>query len=246
MTHKNLARKILVTGASSGIGRSICLSLLQQQYVVLGMARDFTTLPTTADTFTPIPIDFADLANLPENLKKMVAQMQNLSAIICSAGYGQFGGLESFAYADIKRIMDVNFTSQAYVIKTFLPLLKRQTQSHIIIIGSEAAVQGGRKGAVYSASKFALRGFSQALREECSNSGVHVCLINPGMVQTPFFNELEFGPGEDETNYIVPEDIASVVEAILTGRAGTVIDEINLSPLKKVIRFNKKVPTLLS
>ena len=106
-------------------------------------------------------------------------------------------------------------------------------------MGSEAALAGGKRGAVYSAAKFGLRGLAQALRQECAASGLRVSIINPGMVQTEFFNGLDFRPGEAPDNYILPDDVALAVQMILEARQGTVFDEINLSPQKKVIRFPK-------
>ena len=106
-------------------------------------------------------------------------------------------------------------------------------------MGSEAARTGGKRGAVYSAAKFGLRGLAQSLRQECAASGVRVSIVNPGMVKTAFFDELDFQPGDAPDNYILPEDVARAVLAILETRTGTVVDEINLSPQKKVIRFPK-------
>ncbi len=123
--------------------------------------------------------------------------------------------------------------------KALLPALKRKTNSDLIFIGSEAALKGSRKGAIYCASKFAIRGFTQALREECGKSNVRVCLINPGMVKTAFFDELAFEPGDHESNAILPEDVAVAVSYVLGSRMQMVIDEINLSPLNKVVKFKK-------
>jgi len=106
-------------------------------------------------------------------------------------------------------------------------------------MGSEAALAGGKRGAIYSAAKFGLRGLAQALRQECAASGLRISIINPGMVKTGFFDELNFKPGDATDNYIMPEDVAGAVQLILESRAGTVFDEINLSPQKKVIRFPK-------
>jgi NADP-dependent 3-hydroxy acid dehydrogenase YdfG len=135
--------------------------------------------------------------------------------------------------------MNLNFTSQVYLTKALLPALKSKANSDLIYIGSEAALKGSRKGSIYCASKFALRGFTQALREECGKSNVRVCLINPGMVKTAFFESLTFEPGDHDGNSISPEDVATTVSYVLESRYQIVIDEINLSPLNKVIKFKK-------
>jgi NADP-dependent 3-hydroxy acid dehydrogenase YdfG len=127
-----------------------------------------------------------------------------------------------------------------YLTKALLPSLKRKAKADLIYIGSEAALKGSRKGAIYCASKFALRGFSQALREECAKSNVRVCLINPGMVKTEFFDQLAFEPGEDASNYLLPEDVAEAVSYVLGSNEQMVVDEINLNPLNRVVRFKQR------
>jgi short-subunit dehydrogenase len=104
-------------------------------------------------------------------------------------------------------------------------------------MGSEAALTGGVRGAVYSACKTALRGLARSLRQECAGSGLRVGIVNPGMVRTGFFDGLDFHPGEARENAIEPEAVADMIIAMLKAPPGTVVDEVNLSPLKKVIRF---------
>ena len=123
-----------------------------------------------------------------------------------------------------------------YIVRAFLPVIKRNGGGDVILVGSEAALSGGRYGAVYSATKFGLRGFAQALRHECSVGGVRVAMVNPGMVRTEFFKTLKFEPGTDPENYVEPEDVANAICGILLARSETVVDEINLSPLKRVDR----------
>ena len=106
-------------------------------------------------------------------------------------------------------------------------------------MGSEAALTGKKKGTLYSAAKFGLRGFAQALRDEVGTSGVGVSVINPGLVRTPFFDNLDFEPGDRENNAIAPEDIAKIVLELLGTRSGTIIDEINLSPGSHSINFKQ-------
>jgi NADP-dependent 3-hydroxy acid dehydrogenase YdfG len=106
-------------------------------------------------------------------------------------------------------------------------------------MGSEASLQGKRMGSIYCASKFAVRGLAQALREECASCGIRVSLINPGMVLTDFFDTLSFSPGDDDNEHIKAEDIADVVCMLLNLRDGTVIDEVNISPQSKKIKFKK-------
>ena len=232
-------RTIMVTGASSGIGLSTCKRLLDEGHSVIGLARDFSKCPLGSNAFHQLTVDLSDLDTLPDFLQDLLKEHKEINGVVCCAGKGQFGSLEEFSFEQIRSLMDLNFLSQAYIARAVLPLMKKQGQGDFIFIGSEAGVTGSRKGAVYCASKFALRGFAQALRDECSKSNVRVSVINPGMVKTAFFDQLDFLPGEDDTNYIEPDDVAAAVSLVLSSRQGTVFDEINLSPLKKVVQFRK-------
>jgi 3-hydroxy acid dehydrogenase/malonic semialdehyde reductase len=232
----HLKRTALITGASSGIGAAIATALLREHWRVVGIARNFSKFAPDGD-FHPESLDLADLDDLPERLSVLSARHPAVDAVILGAGQGRFGSLEEFSYAQIRALTDLNFTSQAYVVRAFLPLLKRRGGGNLVFIGSEAALRGSRKGSVYCAGKFALRGFAQALREECGKSGVRVAVINPGMVKTPFFDGLDFEPGADESHYLTPEDVAEAALLVLNARASAVIDEINLSPRNRVVRF---------
>jgi NADP-dependent 3-hydroxy acid dehydrogenase YdfG len=232
----DLTRTILVTGASSGIGRAIARNLLQQGHHVLGVSRDCSQFKYPMANFHPVQLDLGQLHELPQKIRELEQQFPALDAVVFSAGFGQFGSLEEFSYAQIQALLTINFTSPAFLTRALLPSLKRKARSDLIYIGSVAALKGSRKGTIYCASKFALRGFTQALREECGKDQVRVCLINPGMVLTPFFDRLTFAPGDDESNYLLPEDVADAVAYVISSRARMVIDEINLNPATNVVK----------
>jgi len=232
-------RTVLVTGASSGIGRAVANTLRQQGHRVIGVSRQTARDCPADENFIPLQMDLADLENLPARLDSVKNDFPELDGLICCAGQGRFGHLEEFSYRQINALLTINLTSQIFLTRALLPLLKQKPRGDIIFIGSEAALKGSRKGTVYCASKFALRGFSQALREECGKSLVRVCLINPGMVKTDFFQGLDFAPGDHPSNYLLPDDVAAAVAYVLGANPLMTIDEINLSPLNKVVRFKK-------
>ncbi len=232
-------RTVLITGCSSGIGRAIARKLLRKNHLVLGVSRDCRQFDVKLTNFIPLEMDLGDLTALPRHLKSLRRAFPDIDAVVFAAGTGRFGSLEEFSFSHIQKLITVNFTSQAFLARELLPGLKKRTHSDMIFIGSEAALKGSRKGAVYCASKFALRGFTQALREECSRCGVRVALVNPGMVKTPFYDDLSFQPGLDDSNFLLPEDVAEAVCYIMDSSANIVIDEINLNPLNKVVHFKK-------
>lgn len=236
---QTVKRTILVTGASSGIGRAIAKHLLLLGHHVIGLNRDNSCYSNSHPNFTPITLDLVCLEKIPAIAKQLQTDFPELDTVVFAAGYGQFGGLEQFSYSQIENLITVNFTAQVFLTRALLPKLKQKQHSFLIYIGSEAALKGSRNGTIYCATKFALRGFTQALRDECSKSGLRVSLINPGMVSTSFFDNLAFAPGKHPENALQPADIADAVNYILESGFNHVIEEINLNPAIKVIDFKK-------
>ena len=230
-------RKVLVTGSSDGIGRSITLSLLNSGAKVIGLARDHSKFDPETKNYIKYKTDFSNEEILLNTIAKIIKDHKDLDCLVSNAGFGKFGTLETFSSKEINDFIFTNLTSHMILTNKILPHLKKIRKGNIIFIGSESALKGGKNGSLYSAAKFGLRGFSQSIREESCSKNIHVSLINPGMVRTSFFNNLDFMPGEDKSNAIEPDDIGKIIIDILSTRNGSVIEEINLSPLKKVIKF---------
>ena len=230
---------IIVSGSSSGIGKSVSESLLKKGATVIGLSRTQRDFIPKSDRYRWYNCDISNLKKLSEVFKKVLADNPRIDGFVSNAGFGEFKGFESFSTNQTISYLHANLLSHMIMTRALLPLMKKQKKGKIIFIGSESALQGGQQGSIYSVAKFGLRGFSQALRDECAKSKVHISIVNPGMVRTDFFDDLSFSPGDDPSNAIEPEDVAEVVLSILKMREGTVIDEINLSPLNKVIKFKK-------
>lgn len=229
--------KILITGASSGIGAATAKKLLEKGHQVIGLARDFSKFQCKDAHFIPLEVDLSDLKELPHFLSSLAKKHSDIDALILNAAQGLFGCLEQFSYAQIQSNIHLNLTSQLFLTKAFIPQMKHSRRGTLIFMGSEAALQGKPQGSLYCSSKFALRGFVQSLRQECSKSNIRISLINPGPVKTPFFNEQNFIHGPQPENYCLPEEVAELIVLQLESRLGLVFEEINLSPLKKVIEY---------
>ena len=232
-----MKRCILVSGSSSGIGRAITELLLKSGYRVLGLGRDHDKFCLDDKNYSTFEVDFADLESITFKINNILKENSDLYGVICNAGFGAFKNLESFSVKEIIENVNTNLIAHMILVKAALPTLKKNKKGKIIFIGSEAALRGAKKGTLYNTVKFGLRGFAQAIRQESAPGNIHVTSINPGMVRTPFFDRVNFKPGLNPDNAISPVDVAQLVLTTLEIRTGTVIDEINLSPLKKVIRF---------
>jgi 3-hydroxy acid dehydrogenase/malonic semialdehyde reductase len=230
-----MSESILVTGASSGIGLAVAEKLIKGGYSVTGLCR--RDLPVSIRQYCDvINLDLSDLKTIDRQVKEHL-KTRHYDGLVHCAGYGHFGSVEQFSTAQINRAIQVNLTAPIVLTRHLIPGMRARKKGRLIFMGSESARIAGKKGVLYSAAKFGLRGFCQALREDCASDGVQVSLINPGMVRTPFFDDQRFAPGADEKNAILPEQVADIVQQILQADDNFVFDEVNLSPQIKTLEF---------
>ncbi len=229
---------ILITGCSSGIGLATTQLLLSKGYRVLGLSREPSRANIDDAAFVPVKADLADLAQLETSLKGLLKDYR-VNSLVHSAGQGLFGSLEQFSVKQIDRNIRINLSSALVICRQLLPAMRQQGNGRLIFIGSESALNGGKQGSLYCAAKFGLRGLSQSLRVDCAADGISVSLVNPGMVRSPFFEDLSFAPGERRENAIEVEDVALQIWQLLQVPQHLVVDEINLSPMIKSLQFKK-------
>ena len=228
---------VMVTGVSSGIGLAVAKRLLSDSYSVVGISRRHIEKPVeSTGRFFHENIDLSDLNGLKDYLPMLVERYLDVDAIVFCAGYGRFGGLEEFSYDQMTDLVNTNLVSTMFLTRAVLPQMKRRQRGRLIFIGSESVLSGGRRGAVYTATKSALHGFARSLRRECASDGIHIGLITSGMAKTEFYDRAQFTHGDSPDNYVLPEDVAQAVSVMLESRQGTVIDEVQITPLKSVIR----------
>ena len=185
-------RHVLVTGSSSGIGRAISEQLLKTGNIVIGIARSHQKFCPNNENYKPIKVDVSNLSDLYKTLSKILSLYPSLDSLVSNAGFGKFGNIENFSINQISNFINVNLIAHIAIAKFCLPHFKTQKKGDIIFIGSESSHVGARNGSLYAAAKFGLRGFSQAIREECAGKNVRVSLVNPGMVRTAFFDTLKY------------------------------------------------------
>ena len=227
----------LVTGSSSGIGLAIASRLLADKYGVYGVSRRMAAQAMLDHPeYVHETIDISDLASLGSCLSEMLERVPIFSAAIFCAGYGRFGNLEEFSYEQLRDLIDTNLTAQLCFAKALMPSMKRSGRGDMIFIGSESALSGGRRGSAYVAAKSGLLGAARVLRQECAASGVRVSIINLGMARTAFYDKAGFTHGDEPENYVEPDDVAEMACSVLKLRAGTVVDEIRMTPAKSVIK----------
>jgi len=233
-------KKVLITGSSSGIGKATAELFLKNEVPVVGIARQHKKFIHKSKLYKPIEADLSLIESLPKLMTTILEEHPEIDIFISNAGYGDFQSIENFSANQIQNFLNLNLVSHITLCRFIVSHMKSKKNGNIFFIGSESGLAGKKKGTLYSAAKFGLRGFCQALRDEVASSGVRVCLLNPGFVRTPFFENLNFEPHELERNAIEPTDIAKIIFDLLHTRIGTNIDEVNLSPTTKSINFKNK------
>ena len=181
----------VVTGAGSGIGRALAHNLAAKG-CALALA-DITpdALAETAALAGPAAaristhvVDVADLQAVERFAGEVVEQHGGAQLLINNAGVALGGAFGEVTLADFAWVMGINFWGVVYGCKTFLPILRRQPSAHIVNLSSVYGLAAPPGQAAYAASKFAVRGFTEALRGELRGTPIHVSCVHPGGVKT--------------------------------------------------------------
>lgn len=172
-----MSKTVLVTGASSGIGKATAIYLAQNGYNVYGAARRVEKLQELkAYGVKPVEMDVTNDASMVACVK-MIGQ---IDVLVNSAGLGSYGALEDVPLADAKHQLDINLFAVARLIQLVLPKMRENGYGKIVNISSVGGKVGLPMGVWYHASKFGLEGLSDALRNEVRQFGVDVIVIEPG------------------------------------------------------------------
>jgi short-subunit dehydrogenase len=198
------AARVLITGASSGIGRELALAFSRRHARVLLSARRADLLGTVVSECMEAgaaSADFlaGDVTDAPyrEALLRLADSLWGgLDVLVNNAGVSAHGRFEESEEPTLRRIMEVNFFAAAELTRLALPQLKRGAAPAVVNIGSILGHRAAPLNSEYAASKFALRGLTEALRAELSAERIDVLLVSPGTTDTEFFDHLLAKHGE--------------------------------------------------
>lgn len=192
-TQERLAgRTAVVTGASSGIGAAVARRLHGLGARVALAARSRDKLEALASELGPrafaIELDVADEASVRAAFAAIREQAGEIDLLVNNAGFGLFETVAETSVDSLRRMMDVNYFGVALCTKEALPGMLARRSGHIVNVASIAGKLGTAKSAGYAATKHAVLGFTNALRQELHGTGVRVTAVNPGPVRTAFFD----------------------------------------------------------
>ena len=226
-------KSAVVTGASSGIGAATAQALAAAGARVVGGARraDRIAAPVTA-----LELDVTDPASCETFVRTAAEELSGIDILVNAAGLAL--GRDPFDASsedDERVVLDTNVNGLIRMTRLCLPHMR--DNGHVVNIGSVAGRQAYEKGSLYVTSKFAVRGFTYALREDLLGRPIHICTVDPGLVQTDF-SRVRFRGDEDTARKVYegveamqPQDIAECVVWVVTRPSRVNVDELVVKAL---------------
>ncbi|MGG6797964.1 UNVERIFIED_CONTAM: SDR family oxidoreductase [Streptococcus canis] len=186
-------RIIVMTGASGGLAQEIVKQLPKEDGLIL-LGRNKVRLEHCyqhIDNKECLELNITDPAAIEEMVAQIYQRYGRVDVLINNAGYGAFKGFEEFSAQEIADMFQVNTLASIHFARLIGQKMAEQGQGHLINIVSMAGLIASAKSSIYSATKFALIGFSNALRLELADKGVYVTTVNPGPIATKFFEQAD-------------------------------------------------------
>lgn len=185
-----MSKTILITGASRGFGRIWAEAFLDRGDNVIATSRHISSLSPLVDKYgasvLPLQLDVTNRADCFKALEQAKDVFGNIDIVINNAGTGVFGAVEELAEQDVKDIMETNLLGTLWITQAALPVMRTQRKGHIIQLSSALGIYTFPTLGIYSASKFAVEGLSEALALEVKDLGIHVTIVEPNGFATDF------------------------------------------------------------
>jgi short-subunit dehydrogenase len=225
MPHSFTSKTVVITGASSGIGRAAALEFARRGAdVVLAARRESELEKVAAECRTLGARCTAVVTDVTkrDECARLIESVPRVDVLVNNAGFATFDAIESAKPEDLEAMMQTNFFGTAWCSQAVLPQMLARRSGTIVNVASIAGIMGYARMGGYCATKFAMVGFSEALRDEVLGRGVRVALVCPGTTDTEFFVKAERGkmPGASRLILAVrPEQIArAIADAAADGR----------------------------
>ena len=226
----------IVTGASRGIGKEIAVKLAEQgmKLAIIGSSAQISETANELKNkgfpfILPIQADVSKEEDLQQVVRKTVKEYGQVDLLVNNAGVGFFKLTEDVSLEEWKKVFEVNVQGVFLATKAVLPHMKERKSGTIITIASDVARYTIPNGAAYTATKYAVQGFSGSVAQEVREYGIRVGTINPGMVDSYFAESTQGLP--EKQDWLKVEDIANAVVYMASAPKYMLIDEIVLHPL---------------
>jgi NAD(P)-dependent dehydrogenase (short-subunit alcohol dehydrogenase family) len=204
-----------VTGASKGLGLALVKKLLSQGYRVAATSRNLQELQKAAgsasDVFLPLAVDVKNETSVEKGIKATVDHFGSIDVVVNNAGYGLAGSLEELSDEEVRQNFDINVFGVLNVIRKVLPYMRGQKSGHIFNIASIGGFTGTFPGfGSYTATKFAMHGFSESLSTEVKPFNIKVTIVSPGYFRTEFLDASLNTPKNEIADYALVREVQSL------------------------------------
>jgi len=192
-----MQKVVLITGVSSGLGKAMADFLVLKGHRIYGTSRkaDVSHLE-----YPVLPLDVTDAASVASVVEQVLTKEGRIDVLVNNAGIGLAGAVENFSPDEIRMEMETNFFGCVRMCRAVIPAMRNQLSGTIINLSSIGGLAGLPFQAFYSASKFAIEGFSQALYTELKPFNIHVVIVNPGDFKTSFSTNRKVVNSADQAN----------------------------------------------
>lgn len=235
-------KTVLVTGCSSGIGFATCLVLSRNDFMTYGTVRNLSKAKRIQEIINReklplkiIQLDVNDNQSIKQAVKKILTDSGGIDILINNAGYGMFGPIEEITMEEVKKQFETNFFGTIRLIKSIVPIMRKQGNGIIVNISSMVGRFGVPLNSAYVSSKFAVEGLSESISFELAEFGIRVIVIEPGVVKSDFFQNVKFrGMNPDSPYHDLMERRVTFLDKAMKNSltssydvANTILDALN-------------------
>jgi short-subunit dehydrogenase len=236
MTKDSIAKSIVITGASSGIGREIALEMASDEHSFVLLGRNKERLESVQREVEALGgkavVDIGDVseeATVDRIYSKIQQDIGSVDVLVANAGVGHFGNLEDLSIQQYDDQFNTNVRGVFLWLRKVLPEMKSKNSGQIIVTSSNLGLKTSARASIYAATKHAVQAMVWSLRDELKGTLVKAATINPGSVDTPWFD----GKDVDRSTMLSARDVAKAARLIIDQAETSNIDLVHLMPGKR-------------
>jgi 3-oxoacyl-[acyl-carrier protein] reductase len=237
MTKQLEGQTVVVTGASSGIGKATANMLAKQGAYLALVGRQEEELSKVSAQCVghgvkvlPLLADITEKEQVEKIIRESILAFGKIDILVNNAGYGKYGSFTKMPIEEWDRMWLVNVRGTVLVTQAVVPFMISAKGGHIINISSIHGIDTSANASAYCATKFAVTGLTRALSKELYNHGIKVSMVCPGGVLTPF---LGIKPEEKNQDFMEPEEVGKVVIDVINASGKALIQEVVVVPRNK-------------
>lgn len=222
-------KHVVITGAGSGLGASLAVKYSEMGYHVTLLGRTYSKLRYLADKMTSdnvslYTIDVSSAEEVQKVFSEIKEESGDIDILVNNAGVGIFGDAEDITTDAVDQMIDINLKGTIFCTQAVLPQMKKRNEGTIIQVISTAGLEGKPTEAVYCASKYGQRGFTESISKELADTDIHILSAYMGGMKTSFWDDIY--TKEEIEHLMDPDDVADIILANVKVRKNLTVPDI--------------------